>query len=54
MLFPSVAVERRDILRLLERRTPIQRRVSPMNIAEIPERRQLLFQVNRIPEQQQI
>ena len=54
MLFPSVAVERRDILPFRDWRPSFQRRMRPMSIVEVLEFEQFLFQVGRGPEQHPI
>ena len=54
MLFPSVAVERCDILRFRDWRPSFQRRMRPMSIVEVLEFEQFLFQVGRGPEQDSV
>jgi hypothetical protein len=54
MLFPSVAVERCDILPLRDWRPSFQRRMCPMSIVEVLKFEQFLFQVRRGPEQHPI
>ena len=54
MRFPSVAVERGDILPCLDWRPSFQRRMRSMRIVEVFEFSQFLFQVRRGPEQHPI
>lgn len=54
MLFPSVVVERCDILLFLDWSPTFQRSMCPMRIIEVLEFRQFPFQVRRGPEQHPI
>ena len=54
MRFPSVVVERCDILPYLDWRPSFQRRMGPMRVIEVLEVRQFPFQVGHGPEQHPI